>query len=103
MFIGYGCTPLYVGPYGIVGNSNDSEEKSAEGYDKNNRDRIRDEEDERILADNRSIIASMKYDDIKLNNYERVFNRSFTNPIGYNYMGKRYYNFIVIYSINLGC
>ena len=27
MFIGYGCTPLYTGPYGIGGNNIDSEGK----------------------------------------------------------------------------
>ena len=40
------------------------------------------DEDDKILRDNNRMINSMKDDDIKLDTYDRVFNRSFTNPIG---------------------
>ena len=46
------------------------------------------DDDDRILRDNNKLISSMKFDDIKLETYDRVFNRSFTNPIGYKFNGK---------------
>ena len=47
-----------------------------------------DEQDEKILKGNKKLISSMKFDDIKLETYDRVFNRTFTNPIGNKYTGK---------------
>ena len=46
------------------------------------------DEDDKILRDNNKMINSMKDDGIKLETYDRVFNRSFTNPIGYKFNGK---------------
>ena len=46
------------------------------------------DEDDKILRDNNRMINSMKDDDIKLDTYDRVFNRSFTNPIGFKLNGK---------------
>ena len=46
------------------------------------------DEDDKILRDNNRMISSMKDDGIKLETYDRVFNRSFTNPIGYKFNGK---------------
>ena len=71
-------------------NNNESSVKS----DDPNRKGIQDEsgfydDDDRILNDNHKLINSMKFDDIKLETYDRVFNRSFTNPIGYKFNGKR--------------
>ena len=40
------------------------------------------DEDDKVLRDNNKMISSMKHDDLKLETYDRVFNRSFTNPIG---------------------
>ena len=40
------------------------------------------DEDDKVLRDNNKMINSMKHDDLKLETYDRVFNRSFTNPIG---------------------
>ena len=46
------------------------------------------DEDDKVLRDNNKMISSMKHDDLKLETYDRVFNRSFTNPIGYKFNGK---------------
>ena len=46
------------------------------------------DEDDKILRDNNKLISSMKFDDIKLETYDRVFNRSFINPIGSKLYGK---------------
>ena len=79
-----------IGPGGIDDeNNNESSVKS----DDPNRKGIQDEsgfydDDDRILNDNHKLINSMKFDDIKLETYDRVFNRSFTNPIGYKFNGK---------------
>ena len=79
-----------IGPGGIDDeNNNESSVKS----DDPNRKGIQDEsgfydDDDRILSDNHKLINSMKFDDIKLETYDRVFNRSFTNPIGYKFNGK---------------
>ena len=79
-----------IGPGGIDDeNNNESSVKS----DDPNRKGFQDEsgfydDDDRILKDNHKLITSMKFDDIKLETYDRVFNRSFTNPIGYKFNGK---------------
>ena len=52
---------------------------------------VYDSDEDKILRDNNKLITSMKFDDIKLSTYDRIFNRSFTNPIGYNYIGKRFF------------
>ena len=79
-----------IGPGGIDDENNN---ESSVKLDDPNRKGLQDESgfydaDDRILSDNHKLISSMKFDDIKLETYDRVFNRSFTTPIGYKFNGK---------------
>ena len=86
-----GITVHILGRNGIGGGDNGTHDKSGEQTETTNEENGGfDEDDDKILKDNNKLINSMKFDDIKLNTYDRVFNRSFTNPIGYNYIGKRF-------------